>query len=84
MNGYAISWRNQRQAMAAEGRTDSAGTGRYRKSAAFQIIQLAELVKRFAHKEVNVGDIALCCTILGRNPRLCAVRRRSAGIITLS
>jgi len=38
-----------------------------RKSAALQIIQLAELVKRFTHKHRNVGEIALQCTITGHN-----------------
>ncbi|ERH64407.1 hypothetical protein N172_04270 [Pantoea dispersa EGD-AAK13] len=41
------------------------GTGT-RKSAALQIIQLAELVKRFRHKGANVGETPRCCTITGR------------------
>lgn len=38
-----------------------------RKSAALQIIQLAELVKRFQHNGGNVGEIVRQCTITGRN-----------------
>jgi hypothetical protein len=41
-----------------------------RKSAALQIIQLAELVKRFTHNDGNVGEIVLQCTITGQNGHL--------------
>lgn len=37
------------------------------KKAAFQIIQLAELVKRFAHKGGNVAEIPVSCTITEQN-----------------
>jgi len=40
--------------------------------AAFQIIQLAELVKRFAHNAGNVGEIQGFCTIMEQNQHVTA------------
>lgn len=77
LNGYAITEGNHQEEWLPETGVPRRGE-RVRKSAALQIIQLAELVKRFAHNGVNVGEMPRCCTITGRKGRQCGERGGAA------